>query len=106
MQIHQKDYRIQFWEKIILTLCNALTRPHHEYCFQFWSPYYKIYIDKLEGVQGKVNKVMPRPVNNTYEERLKELNLFSLSRQRLRGDLIVSFFMFQDIDNMDVNYYL
>ena len=45
-------------QKVILTLFNALIRPHLEYCIQFWSPYYKKDIDKLERIQRKVNQAL------------------------------------------------
>ena len=93
-------------KKIILTLYNSLVRPHFEYCVQFWSPYYRKDIDKLERVQRKVTKMIPRVRNKPYEERLKELNLFSLSKRRIRGDLIEVFKIFKGFDNINVNDYL
>ncbi len=45
--------------KAILTLYNALAHPFLEYCFLFWSPYYRKDIDKLERVQRRVTNIIP-----------------------------------------------
>ena len=75
-------------KKVILTLFNALVRPHLEYCIQFWSLDYNKNIDKLERIQRKAVKMIPILRNKSYEERLNQLNLFSLSKGKLRGNPI------------------
>jgi len=55
-----------------------------------WSPQYRKDIDLLKCIQSRATKIIQDMEHLSYEERLKELGLFSLKR-RLRSDLIVAF---------------
>ena len=69
------------WD-VLLKLYKTLLRSHLEYCVQFWKPFYRKDIIKLERVQKKFTRMLPGLNDLSYKERLDRLGLFSLERRR------------------------
>jgi ribonucleases P/MRP protein subunit RPP40 len=82
---------------ILLQLYKSFVRPHLEYCVSAWSPHYAKDKELIERVQHRFTRLFPSLLSLNYEQRLAELQLWSLEERRNRADLIEVFKMVRGI---------
>ena len=75
--------------EVILPLCSCET--HLEYGLQFWGPQHKKGMELLHWVQRRATKMTRELEHLPYEDRLRELGLYSVEKRRLQEELIGAF---------------
>ena len=87
----------------ISTLYKAMVRPHLEYANSIWGPFYKCGIKKAEAVQHRATKLIPELKDKPYEDRLKALQLPSLTYRRKRKDMIQMYKIMNKLVRIQMN---
>ena len=90
-------YRDRFvFRKLYITY----VRPHLEYAAPVWNPWLSCDIDLLEKVQQRAVNMISGLQADTYEGKLAELGLDTLKTRRTKLDLIQTFKILKNIDNV------
>ena len=84
------------------TLYKSFVRSHLENGVCVWHPNKKYLIDELERVQRRATKMLKQCKNLSYENRLKMLNLPTLTYRRFRGDMIETYKILNNVYDKDV----
>ena len=86
---------------MFLKLFKAIVRPHLEYANVVWHPMFIRQKQLLEGVQRRATKIVPGLNKLSYRDRLIALDLPTIKFRQTRGDLIQTFKIIHEIENID-----
>ena len=90
-------------KEMFMNLYPVLIRPLLEYCVQVWSPHKQGDIDLLEAVQRRATRLVPELKNLSYEKRLSALGLTTLEERRTRGDMIETYKLITNKEDINPN---
>ena len=86
---------------IFVRLYKQYVLPHLEFASVAWSPWTAIDKDTLEKIQIRAVRLVTGLKGQSYEERLAELDMFSLEERRHQADMIQVFKIVNGHDHVD-----
>ncbi len=92
---------IHFDCKLLNLLYKTFIRPLLEFAIPVCSPYMKSDCEEIERVQHRVTKLVHSISNLSYEDRLKNLGLTTLTERRQRGDMIQLYKIMHGVEQLD-----
>ena len=85
---------------VFLKLYKQYVRPHMEFGVSAWSPWSAADIELLERVQRRAVSMVSGLTSETYETKLRELNLLSLEKRRHMMDMVNTYKIVRGVDNV------
>ena len=92
--------------EVFINLYKSMVLPVLEYANQVWSPRLKKHKVALENVQRRATRLVGGMHGLTYEQRLRKLKLPTLAYRRLRGDLIETFKVLNNLYDPEVSGFI
>ena len=83
-------------------LYQTFVRCHLDYAVSTWSPWLQQDINVLEDIQRRAIRQV-RGLTGSYEEKLEQVGLTTLFDRRVRGDMIQTFKIVQQIDSVPIS---
>ena len=87
----------------LVPLYKRFIRPKLEHVVAAWSPWAAGDREVLENVQRRMVRMISNKRGNTYEERLENVGLTTLTERRARGDMIEVFRTMRGFNEVDKN---
>ena len=87
----------------LVPIYKAFIRPKLEFSVAAWSPWMEMDKQALEKVQERLIRLLSDAKGKTYEEKLKDVGLTTLTERRRRGDAIETFKTLNGFNRVDKN---
>ena len=90
-------------KKVFLRLYMQFVRSHLEFSSSVWCPWNQTDIDMLENVQKQAVRMVSGLQATSYEERLKEIGLWTLEKRRQMFDMVQVYKVLNNIGNVEIS---